>query len=585
MGTLRWAINQSNVGSGNTVNFNLGSAPGPIALSSLLPAVTSNTTINGFSQGGTGVCSININGQGLAGDGLTLNGSGATVNGLAIYNMGGNGFVLNGNGDTLNTVNSGTDTTDSVTLGNGGDGVDVNGGGDTITSGVTQAVAENFVGPYALASAENEFVFNGGDGVSVVGSNDQVGNSNIGVGNGVARTQGNKGNGVTVKAGTEEDDVANDLVGANGKYGVYITGSTDTLVANSYIGMGRDSTTALGNGADGVFVTGASTSVEVTGSTIAANGGNGVTFDGDGTTMNTVTSNHIGVTSKNAAGVGNKQSGVAVQNGATFTTIGGNRSSLGNTISGNENYGIHLAGANDSEGNNKVYGNFIGTDDGGTKAVKNFSYGVFVESGYNVIGAVGTPKTNVLTNVISGNGSYGILVFGGHNSIVANYIGTDINGTASLGNGFSGVYLYGNGAADNVIGGATWDCRNVISANGNLDNAVPPKTSGLVIDGGATGNTIQNNCIGTDVTGTAALPNIGDGVNVTAKAGAGNIVGGAADSGTGNIISGNIGLGIDFFVAVTEGDNIIGKDYNLKPLPNKGGGSNVPYGLGDQHQP
>jgi len=107
----------------------------------------------------------------------------------------------------------------------------------------------------------------------------------------------------------------------------------------------------------------------------------------------------------------------------------------------------------------------------------------------------------------------------------------------ALGNAYSGVYV-GSGsdysdnppgsASDNTIGGTAPGAGNVISTNGNW---------GIWVSGdGATGNLIQGNKIGTDLTGTKALENAYSAVEI--DGGAANTIGGTtADAG--NVISAN----------------------------------------------
>src|ERR1039458_10197644 len=108
-------------------------------------------------------------------------------------------------------------------------------------------------------------------------------------------------------------------------------------------------------------------------------------------------------------------------------------------------------------------------------------------------------------NLISGNGQDGIFLdrSGAANNIVqGNYIGTTASGTSGLGNGRAGV---GNsGAPGNTIGGTTTGAGNLLSAN---------RDAGIYLfTSGATGNLIQGNTIGTDVTGTLALGNTYEGI-------------------------------------------------------------------------
>ena len=109
--------------------------------------------------------------------------------------------------------------------------------------------------------------------------------------------------------------------------------------------------------------------------------------------------------------------------------------------------------------------------------------------------------------------------------IKGNYLGTDPSGTLDLGNGRDGVTL--NTPSNAVIGGTAAD-RNLISGN---------TTVGVFVNG--TGHSIRGNYIGTNETGTAAIPNavgvqlLGGGVVAS-----NNTIGGTGP-GEGNLISGN----------------------------------------------
>ncbi len=142
-----------------------------------------------------------------------------------------------------------------------------------------------------------------------------------------------------------------------------------------------------------------------------------------------------------------------------------------------------------------IAGNFIGTDASGAEARGNTN-GVNIW-GQDSITVGGT--TPAARNVISGNTSYGVFMFGNPQvhlpssiRILGNLIGTDKTGTARLGNGLDGI-----GGA-----GSNWTITgNVISGNG---------FSG--ISGTGPGSVIQGNFIGTDVTGTQAMGNGSHGI-------------------------------------------------------------------------
>ncbi|HEY3600984.1 MAG TPA: hypothetical protein VGK72_03425, partial [Chthoniobacterales bacterium] len=137
----------------------------------------------------------------------------------------------------------------------------------------------------------------------------------------------------------------------------------------------------------------------------------------------------------------------------------------------------------------------------------------------------------------------------GGSVISGNFIGTDRAGTAALANGsggLGGVILVG-GASDNTVGGTTPAARNLIS--GNIGNGVEL--------GSGSGNTVQGNLIGTDLTGTIALGNTGRGVNTD---GTNTLIGGPMVDAR-NVISGN-NRGVDLFGGSnhTVQGNFIGTD-------------------------
>ena len=152
-------------------------------------------------------------------------------------------------------------------------------------------------------------------------------------------------------------------------------------------------------------------------------------------------------------------------------------------------------------------------------------------------------------NVISGNNNNGVNIGGqvtngvlvntGAGSIVlGNYIGTNPAGTAAAAGiaGASGVRV----SVPNVTIGSPL-APNVISGNGAAGNGrgidtgvVTQATGSTVVLATPTNLIVQSNFIGTDATGTAAIPNV---VGVQLNAGSGRI--GGANAGEGNLISGN----------------------------------------------
>jgi trimeric autotransporter adhesin len=213
---------------------------------------------------------------------------------------------------------------------------------------------------------------------------------------------------------------------------------------------------------------------------------------------------------------------------------------------------------------NTVTRSYIGNT--GLSAAQNGGVGIYVVGASNRIGL------DNAGNVISGNKGDNVLLLGTsarNNVISANLIGTNAFGSNPLSNGRSGIVLANTGGA-NVIGGTTSASRNIVSGNGYF---------GIELVGATTQNeTIQNNFIGTDTSGSIAVGNAVGGISISEGASF-NIVGGNVS--VINVISGNQGPGIQIGGATAtatpannsiEG-NFIGVDSSGSlPLGNSGEG-------------
>jgi CSLREA domain-containing protein len=265
-----------------------------------------------------------------------------------------------------------------------------------------------------------------------------------------------------------------------------------------------------------------------TGNTIY-NNAEGIYITGSGANGNKIVGNIVG-TDGNIFPTGNNHNGIYIIN-AGGNIIGGNQAQEMNLISGNGESGIFIYGP-ESIGN-EIRGNYIGTDVSGIADLGNSRHGVQISGGASNSTIGGTvPEAR---NVISGNAIFGVSINSPGttgNLVQGNYIGTDVNGTAALGN-LDGVWL-GGGAADNTIGGVTPGASNVISGNTLFGVSIN--------NSGTTGNLVQGNYIGTDASGGTALPNNAGGVVVTLDASDNSI--GGTDSGAGNMIAFNGGPGV-----------------------------------------
>jgi CSLREA domain-containing protein len=201
--------------------------------------------------------------------------------------------------------------------------------------------------------------------------------------------------------------------------------------------------------------------------------------------------------------------------------------------------GFGAGGVNFADGSDgsTLRNSFIGTDSSGTTDLGNGdNSGFFYEAGVVIHGSEitigGTSATD--GNVISGN-SVGVLLtpFSSDTTIAGNYIGTDVSGTADLGNSGPGILVLS--ADDTIIGGASAGARNIISGN----------VSGIRLDLEGVNiserTIITGNYIGTDVSGSVGLGNSSNGVRIQ---GADATTIGGASAGTRNVISGNGNSGV-----------------------------------------
>ncbi|HYG79341.1 MAG TPA: right-handed parallel beta-helix repeat-containing protein [Pyrinomonadaceae bacterium] len=305
---------------------------------------------------------------------------------------------------------------------------------------------------------------------------------------------------------------------------------------------------------NGVHLTGGDSSVR--GLTINRFGGNGIRIENLG--GNVVEGNYIGVNYAASAALGNAYAGIWIIN-APNNVIGGATAGARNVISGNKWTGVIMS----STAGNVVQGNFIGTNAAGTAAVPNGNHGIHVE--YGPDNRIGGPAAGA-RNVISGNAWSGVSIYGigaARNIVQGNFIGTNAAGTAALSNGNHGVNVV-NASIGNLIGGGAAGERNVVSGN---------KWNGINVSGGA-GTRVAGNLVGTNAAGTAALGNSMVGVSINNSI---LCVVGGATAGERNVISGNLWEGVRVTGNLEPGNvvqgNYIGTDAaGASSVPNGGSG-------------
>ena len=630
-GSLRQAIDDANNTPGlDTITFNITSAtPYNINLASSLPGISEAVVIDGTTQPGyAGEPLVGLVGTSAgSANGLSLTAGGCEIRGLGINRFNGNGIqfqsssnfiaacylgtsldgtikranvaaglaILQGQGNRIGGTDladrnlisgnqtgiyiAGNNARGNVVLGNL-IGTDASGTADlgNANNGILLAAPANVIGGTNTA-ARNIISGNGQSGLYIsdaFASNNWVCGNFIGTKINGTAALANAVDGVTVFRAARNliggsVPGAGNVISGNIERGIYLFTTTGTVSENRLEGnlIGTDLTgrLALGNHFSGVGVTSGHSNL-IGGTTAAArniisgNQQSGVAMDSN-CLANVVSGNFIGLDSTGTNTLPNTLNGVSVTQG-TNNLIGGTTPGAGNVISGNNGHGVLLAGGRATG----VQGNLIGVDSSGRLARGNNLNGLRIQSAANQIGS----ETSTGRNVISANANSGVLLLGteaSNNIVVGNFIGTDVTGTARLGNSISGVGI--TNAPRNLIGTAEPNGGNLISANGS---------SAVYLAGAlATGNRLRGNFIGTDAAGLSSLGNAGGGIFLYGAPT--NFIGGA-EPGAGNLISGNgfLSLSIPGNVAVSIGDagangnvllgNFIGTQINGQtPLPNR----------------
>lgn len=539
-GSLRQAIEDANANAGkDTITFNIPDCLGVCTIqpTSALPAIFEAVVIDGFSQPGSGpgTLLIELNGQSALSNGLNLAAGASTVKGLVINRFAANGILIqsDASGSRIESNYIGTDAAGNVDLGNS-------------ESGVRQT------GAASVRYIRNVISGNGAHGIQIEGAaaaNNVINGNILGLNAAGTAALGNSASGISItdSSGTTiggSSASQRNLISANGANGVVITNisATNNVIQGNYIGTDVTGLIDLGNQNAGILITASSSGNRIGGTgsgqrnLISGNNGVGVGLMGGMST--TVQGNYIGVDRTGTVALGNGGDGVAISN--ANNVIGGTTASARNIISGNGGNGLMIVGVTGT----LVRGNYIGTNAAGDAAIPNALSGVLLENAAdNAIGGTASGSRNV----ISGNTQHGVQLLGTgsiNNLIAGNYIGTNKNGNAALGNGLDGITVT---SSENRIGGTSPTARNVISGNGGNGVSLMNASATLV----------QGNYIGTNAAGTAALPNAESGVSVDNSGS--NTIGGFVSGGR-NIISGNSGNGI-FLLGAGSTENLIQNNY------------------------
>ncbi len=411
-GSLRNAILWANLVSQGPDTIVFGAINnGPVIIQpvSPLPAVTEQITIDGKAPDAAKNQIIQLDGSkaGANANGLEIQAGNSIINKLVIVRFGGAGIAIiaaNTNVVTGNTI--GIDSADQLAA---------NFQGMSISNSVGNTVGGN------TAEARNVISGNTNSGILISEAkvpDDSQSNKIVGnyIGTNKDGRSGGVGNGVgiTILNGTRTtvggmNEGERNIVSDNASHGVRIVGGDTNYINGNYIGVDVDGA-KLGNGSAGAA--------------------------GSGVQIESSDDNWIG------------KGGTVDKNGVI--------QSASNVISGNLEYGVSIQDGHE----NKVKGNFIGTDTAGSAATDKFGKsfannkgGVLIIQGAlgNIVGGAAAAERNIISN----NAGDGVRIDNAIlNQVLWNNIGTNKAGSQAPGDALpntgDGVRVM-NGAAENLV--------------------------------------------------------------------------------------------------------------------------------------
>ncbi len=186
------------------------------------------------------------------------------------------------------------------------------------------------------------------------------------------------------------------------------------------------------------------------------------------------------------------------------------------------------------------------TIDGGTGRVELHGPGAPRVSGKHGLTVSTTGSGTTIRNLVVNNfADDGIYIDADDVSVFGCFIGTDATGTMAAPNQGFGVHVFGGNGTH--IGGAT--SGGPCTGDCNVISGAISSNANVFLDDNATGAVVRGNFIGTNVTGTAAIPN--NALEGVRNRGDGNSIGGTNGTTPGgsctgdcNLISGNATRGI-----------------------------------------
>ncbi|WP_169974063.1 right-handed parallel beta-helix repeat-containing protein [Tautonia rosea] len=430
----------------------------------------------------------------------------------------GNGIAIIGSHDNVIAMNQiGTDVSGTVAFGNGQNGILVTrGASGNLIGGEATGGNDPTAGVFVRPPQGNLISGNRGNGVLINGgaTRNTLSGNFVGTDAGGSSALGNRLDGVAIVGahgnsliGCEFQNspfVFYNVISGNGRNGLRITDAKETTVHANFLGIGADNATRVGNGHNGILVSGHSRNTQVGGVIPLGNVTSGNAWNGI-----EVRDRASGFTSFNTfAGIA--AFGGAVpngRNGILVTSVGGTNLIRTSIVSGNTGNGIEISGRATGV---QVTDTGVGTNTRLDAAIPNGGSGIRI-SGHAHSNAIGGFQPSIEPRMtISGNLGYGVEIVGKArmNRVFNAFIGTGASELNPIGNGLGGVLL-GPGTSGTILGGEAPNFRTGIRSNlGNgltilgsranrvIGNDIEENTGfGLFAAGDVRGTVVQGNTI------------------------------------------------------------------------------------------
>jgi len=430
-GSLRQAITDANANSGaDQINFSIaGAGQHTITLSTILPAITEQVTINGLSQSGA-TCNglstmpmivINENSLGSAFV-IDTAATGSEVNGLALYNSNNNSPALLVSADDstvrcnfIGTVDGSTVPASPIN----GDYLEIN--GDNTTVGGAAATDFNLIlgtGNFGIANY-----------TAGTGKTNTIRNNQIGVGIDGASMPTSAYGGVYIGSVHTSLQISDNVISvpiSAIQLSINASGSSNVTINNNMIGTHADGLTAFTGTGLAVELLGDYSTMAITNNVLTSEDVNNVIYTTSGQIDGmTIQDNMINVSADGAASFGVAAGGINNNGtGATDWLIDGN------VISSYTQGGILLKNGQDY----LITDNIIGMDSAKTACFASQAQAIYMYDDVTdaVVGGTSAANANTICTTTNQDGVYAKLALANNISILRNSIragGRAINGS------------------------------------------------------------------------------------------------------------------------------------------------------------